>query len=268
MSQTNTILGNAFHQHPDAVGATIDPMGMIKLHFTAMPVFAGVAQRWVPGAGGRCQEIGLSEFGNNPGFEAASAFIMNPIYSGPPIQTAKGGIRTTAMIQAENRLKEAALLQKAQGGAAVVPGLDELGLPVQTETIAEPQRSTINDRTPVEGLVGFKMAPREGVQSPVPVASFSGGPGVVLMPRATAETVAVSSDLEGHDHKVPPALARDPLADLLATKPVSPKTPSREFLTHLILALDLGFNGNHDLKKMRETVAAMADAVRKGAIGD
>lgn len=246
MSQTNAILGTAF-QDPLVVGATIDPMGMIKAHKGAMPVFIGPAQRWVPGPGGTLQELGLSELGGNPGFEAASAFIMNPNYMGPAVQSARGAVRTTAMIQAEARMKEQDLLNKAQNGT---PGPDTapaaLGLPSQETGQTTEERSSINTPTPVEGLVGFDMKARQGPVAPLltqaPIGQFP-----------TAAEIAAA------------AAPRDDLAALLQP---APGVSTRDMLIALILALDVGFNGQGDLKKMRAAVASMADAARKGVLRD
>lgn len=259
MSQTATILGTAFADHPDAVGATIDPMGMIKLHFNVMPVFAGMAQRWAPGRGGRLQEIGLSEYGGTPGFEAASAFIANPNYSGPAVQSVPGAIRTTAMIQAENRMHEEAAFRKTNRDTAKTAALDVLGLPPQTEMVAEPDRPRPGDKTPVEGLVGFKMAPRE--TPVVPRAEFVAATAAVQAARASAQLLTVTPGSQGSES--------DALAELLKPGPITTSGVSvQEMLAGLILALDVGFNGTGDLKKMRAAVAAMADAIRKETLHD
>jgi hypothetical protein len=261
MSQTNAILGTAFAEHPDAVGVTIDPMGMMKLHFDAMPVFAGIAQRWVPGRKGRCQEIGLSELGGTPGFAAESAFIMNPNYKGPQLQAPAGGIRTTAMIQAENRMREETEFRKANGDAGKAAALDTLGLPLQTEMDAEPERPRPGDKTPVEGLVGFKMAPRE--VPIVPRAEFVAATAAVQAARASAQPQVITATPESQGTRT------DALAELLKPGLITRDGVStQEMLSGLILALDIGFNGQGDLKKMRAAVAQMADAVRKGTLHD
>jgi len=273
MSQTNAILGTAF-QDPDVVAATIDPMGMIKIHFGAMPVFAGLAQRWASGPGGRCQEVGLSEYGGTPGFEASTALIVNQNYKGPPLPFAPGTVRTTAMIQAEARLKEAAILDKAQAGRPSPHPTDAqtaLGLPPQPETQAPDEGSAINRPTPVEGLVGFRMAPREATAAPLlttgPLGKFPTAAEI-----AAAAAVAGTPDVALQPESSVPAELRQPPGQDELAELLSPRDPNqvetRAMLRNLILALDIGFNGNHDLKKMRAAIAGMADAVRKGLLND
>lgn len=258
MSQTNAMLGTAF-QDPRVICATIDPMGMMKAHRGAMPVYAGTAQRWTSGPGGTAESLGLSELGGTPGFEAGNALIMNPHYQGPPLQLPPGTIRTTAMIQAEARLAEAMVLAKAQNGrpgAHPVDAAETLGLPPQPETQAPEEGSAINRPTPVEGLVGFKMEPRPVGLTPGPIGKFPTAAEIEAAAKAAAGPVeTVPAPLNAHV---------DPLAELLKADP--DQMPVREALRSLILALDLGFNGNQDLKKMRAAVAAMADGVRKGIL--
>ncbi|HPS76545.1 MAG TPA: hypothetical protein PLS53_00155 [Thermoanaerobaculaceae bacterium] len=260
MSQTNAMLGAAFLD-PNVICATIDPMGMVKAHRGAMPVYAGTAQRWASSPGGTAESLGLSELGGTPGFEAGNALIMNPHYQGPALQLPPGTIRTTAMIQAEARLAEAMVLAKAQNGrpgAHPVDAAAALGLPPQPETQAPEEGSAINRPTPVEGLVGFKMEPRTPMLTPGPIGKFP----------TAAEIEAAAKAAAGPVETVPapaPLSTRvDPLAELLKADPE--QMPVREILRSLILALDLGFNGNQDLKKMRAAVASMADGVRKGIL--
>ena len=271
MSQTNAMLGTAF-QDPRVICATIDPMGMMKAHRGAMPVYAGTAQRWASGPGGTAESLGLSELGGTPGFEAGNALIMNPHYQGPPLQLPPGTIRTTAMIQAEARLAEAMVLAKAQNGrpgAHPVDAAETLGLPPQPETQAPEEGSAINRPTPVEGLVGFKMEPRPVGLTPGPIGKFPTAAEIEAAAKA-AEPAPVGPEAEWRaaadlKRMAPPAERQsDSLAELLRMD--QEQMPVREVLRNLILALDLGFNGNQDLKKMRAAVAAMADGVRKGIL--
>lgn len=277
MSYTNAALGTAFQKHPGATGATIDPMGMIKIHFGGMPVFSGLGAKWVAPPGGTCIEIGLSELGGTPGFEAASAFIANPLYTGPAFKNTKG-YRTTAEIQREALLKSEGILAKQSSVMKTHPSehaaaaLNELGLPVQTEMNADAERSAPATVTPVEGLVGFAMAPRPAV-SPGPL--LMPDPLAIADPKRTAkDTVGIwPTQAELHAQaaaEVAPAPVAPPQQETLEglLEPGPPKMPSRELLMNLILALDIGFNGTKDIAKMRDAVAKMAAGVRKGAFGD
>jgi len=263
MSQTNAMLGAAF-QDPNVICATIDPMGMMKAHRGAMPVYAGAAQRWASGPGGAVESLGLSELGGSPGFEAGNALIMNPNYRGPALQLPPGTIRTTAMIQAEARLAEAMVLAKAQNGRPGAHPTDAtvaLGLPPQPETQAPEEGSAINRATPVEGLVGFKMEPRPIGLTTGPIGKF---PTAAEIEAAAKEAEQAPVGPAVPLRPWPPEKTADPLAELLKADP--DQTPVREVLHALILALDLGFNGTQDLKKMRSAVASMADGVRKGIL--
>ena len=286
MSYTNAALGTAFHKYPDAVGATIDPMGMIKIHFGGMPIFSGPGGKWASPPGGRSLELGLSELGGTPGFEASNAFIANPNYTGPEFRSNRG-YRTTAEIQREAMAKTDKILAAQSKDMKTHPSehakdraLNDLGLPPQPESNVEADRSNPATVTPVEGLVGFRMAPREPV---VPTTQTQ----AILMPsepeaipgRTAKETVGIwptqadlDRQLREQNQNPPPKqdlVSEQTLEEILGlTTQGPPKMPPAALLKNLVLALDIGFNGTKDLKKMREAIAAMADAVRKGAIGD
>lgn len=267
MSYTNAALGTAFARYPDATGATIDPMGMMKVHFGGMPVFSGPGNRWMPPPGGRCIEVGLSELGGTPGFEAASAFIANPNYKGPAFASSRG-YKTTADIQREAAAKTDAILAKQTVHMKTHPSdqaLDSLGLPPQPETAMEPERPSPASVTPVEGLVGFRMAPREPVVGAQPLLMPDPAkPG----PQETVGVWPTAAELAAQNQNPPPQAPQETLEGLLGVEPKLAKMPASALVKNLVLALDIGMNGTKDIKRMREAIAAMADAVRKGAIGD